>query len=84
MRRCKAAFNTLRQNSALLINLFYLMLATGIPELQSPDDILYLRNALALDLNAGEATSVIEKKVYEALECTTTRMNNVIHNLAKK
>ena len=82
VRRCKAAFNTLRQNAPLLLNLFYLMLATGIPELQTPEDILYLKHALTLELNDDEATKHIEEKIYESLDCRTTTLNNVIHNLA--
>jgi len=33
-----------------LINLFTLMLSTGIPELQSPDDIGYLKTTLQVNV----------------------------------
>jgi hypothetical protein len=41
------AYNLIRRNSSLFVNLFALMLSTGIPELQSIDDLEYLRDALA-------------------------------------
>ncbi len=58
VRRCKAAYNVLRKNANLLINLFHMMLATGIPELREEKDIEYLRTALALDMSDEEASKL--------------------------
>ena len=38
----------LRKKGDLFINLFCMMLSTGIPELRSIDDISYIREALCL------------------------------------
>ena len=45
---CETAFVELRKKGDLFINLFCMMLSTGIPELRSIDDINYIREALCL------------------------------------
>lgn len=45
---CEKAFMELRKKGDLFINLFCMMLSTGIPELRSIDDISYIREALCL------------------------------------
>ncbi|XP_041047074.1 phosphatidylinositol 4,5-bisphosphate 3-kinase catalytic subunit gamma isoform isoform X2 [Carcharodon carcharias] len=46
---CIQAYMSLRSHSNLLLTLFSLMMLTGIPELSCMKDILYLREALAVD-----------------------------------
>lgn len=46
MRLSQKAFNILRSNANLLITLFSLMTACGIPELTKPEDIEWLREKL--------------------------------------
>ena len=43
---CCRAYCTLRNHANHFINLFAMMLSTGIPELQCADDIDYLREVL--------------------------------------
>ena len=68
------------------------MLSTGIPELQSQDDINHLREALFLnhpkdprqrasDSAAGEFFKV---KIKEALDCRTTQFNDMAHIIAHR
>lgn len=45
---CYKAYLAIRQHAGLFINLFSLLLGCGMPELQSFDDIAYLRKTLAL------------------------------------
>jgi len=76
---CCDAFAILRRHSHLFLNLFAMMLSTGIPELQTVEDIWYLRNAFALDLSDEEAMEEFKELIYESLNCTTTRINNWFH-----
>lgn len=55
------------------------MLSTGMPELRTEDDIVYLRNAFSLDKTEPEARSAFEKLVYKSLDTLMTRINNAIH-----
>ncbi|XP_053338796.1 phosphatidylinositol 4,5-bisphosphate 3-kinase catalytic subunit gamma isoform [Clarias gariepinus] len=52
---CIQAYMSLRAQSHLLITLFSLMLLTGIPELNTSQDMRYLRNALQQGQNEEEA-----------------------------
>jgi len=52
---CCDAYNVIRHNSGLIISLFELMLATGIPELHR-DSIKYLQHALSLELSDKQAS----------------------------
>ena len=60
---CAKAFNVLRKNARVLIVLFQLMIPAGIPELSSDDDIGYLRDKLALDLDDAAAAKQIKKEI---------------------
>ena len=75
------AFNILRSNANLLITLFLLMLGTGIPELQRPEDILYMKNMMKLEMSDEEASTEFAKLTQLSTESTRTAINNWIHNL---
>ena len=45
----------LRRHGNLFVTLFAMMMYTGIPELQKPDDLEYLRTSLALTKTDEEA-----------------------------
>jgi len=70
---CNKAHNILRENSNLFINLFTLMLSSGMPELQTHQDILFLANTLSAD-NFHD----ILKQTGDQI---STRFNFVIHNI---
>ena len=52
------------------------MLSTGIPELQSVEDISYLREAFSLDMNDNQARDKFKNLIYESLTTKTTQLNN--------
>ncbi|OHT14028.1 Phosphatidylinositol 3- and 4-kinase family protein [Tritrichomonas foetus] len=54
---CCYAFNIIRANHDIIFTLLYLMLDTGIPELESIDDLKYIENALMLNLTDDEASA---------------------------
>mmetsp|Transcript_5059 Transcript_5059/g.11040 ORF Transcript_5059/g.11040 Transcript_5059/m.11040 type:complete len:1146 (-) Transcript_5059:375-3812(-) len=78
---CCKAYNILRRHAHVFINLFSLMLSTGMPELKKPSDIDYLRDAFSLSLNEQEAASKFKALIDESLNCKTTLVNFAIHNL---
>lgn len=63
---CYRAYKILHKHSRLLITLFTMMLSTGIPELQSIDDITYLRNTLQVDKNENEALHYFQTQLSDA------------------
>ncbi|KAL9652739.1 hypothetical protein ABK040_010773 [Willaertia magna] len=76
---CVKAYQVLRENGNLLMNLFLLMLATNIPELQSVSDIKWLRKCLVLDVADDEAAEHMKKKIFEALTNTKSKLNDFFH-----
>jgi phosphatidylinositol-4,5-bisphosphate 3-kinase len=76
---CARAYNVLRKHANIFINLFAMMLSTGIPELRTIEDIQYLRDAFSLDLNEQQASQKFNELVYEAMSSRTTQINNAIH-----
>eukprot|EP01118_Nematostelium_gracile_P017566 TRINITY_DN7550_c0_g1_i4.p1 TRINITY_DN7550_c0_g1~~TRINITY_DN7550_c0_g1_i4.p1 ORF type:complete len:699 (-),score=182.45 TRINITY_DN7550_c0_g1_i4:111-2207(-) len=81
VQTCKTAYNILRKKSTLFINLFEMMLSTGIPELQRVEDIYYIRDAFLLGKTDEESASRFEKNIYIALNTVTTQINDMIHVL---
>eukprot|EP00163_Fabomonas_tropica_P026300 TRINITY_DN477_c0_g1_i2.p1 TRINITY_DN477_c0_g1~~TRINITY_DN477_c0_g1_i2.p1 ORF type:complete len:1361 (-),score=382.34 TRINITY_DN477_c0_g1_i2:229-4311(-) len=79
---CCLAYNILRRHADLFINLFCMMLSTGIPELTCVDDIEYLRTAFLLGKSDAQAAKKFQKLIKQSLKTTTTQVNNAIHILA--
>lgn len=80
---CCNAYNILRKHASIFINLFAMMLSTGIPELQTSEDIEYLRDAFSLDFTEQQAAQKFRDLVYESLTTRTTQINNAIHLLVR-
>jgi phosphatidylinositol-4,5-bisphosphate 3-kinase len=81
---CEKAFVILRRRGDLFINLFAMMLSTGIPELRSADDVNYVREALCLGTTEAAAVDSFRSKFQEAVKNNkTVAFNWYIHNLAK-
>ena len=59
-----------------------MLLSTGIPELEIPHDLDYLRNSLAMTKSEPDAVLHFEKSFKEALEKKwKTSTNWMIHNI---
>jgi phosphatidylinositol-4,5-bisphosphate 3-kinase len=56
----------LRKESDLIINLLTMMLSCGIPELQSLDDIGYVRKTLAVEKSEEEAIMYFTQQLNSA------------------
>lgn len=80
---CVTAYKIVRDNASLFINLLNMMLSTGIPELQSHNDVKYLRETLGLDVDVKEACSNFEKEIDIALKDSwSVRVNWAAHIMA--
>ncbi|KAI0224779.1 Phosphatidylinositol 4,5-bisphosphate 3-kinase catalytic subunit alpha [Lamellibrachia satsuma] len=66
MELCGKAYLCLRNHANVFITLFTMMLSCGIPELQSLDDIEYLRKTLAVERSEQEALEYFQQQLNEA------------------
>lgn len=64
---CERAFLILRQKFSLLMSLFMMMLSGGIPQLNSPKDVNYLRETLVPHMSEADARAHFRAKFTEAL-----------------
>lgn len=78
------AFNILRKNGHVIISLFLLMLATGIPELRGVEDVEWLRKCLVLDKTDEEAAKHWAELVRVSLSNTRARINDAVHIIAHR
>ncbi|XP_065568407.1 phosphatidylinositol 4,5-bisphosphate 3-kinase catalytic subunit alpha isoform-like [Artemia franciscana] len=79
---CGRAYMILRKHANLLITLFTMMLPTGIPELQSIDDIGYLRKTLAVELKDEDALKYFQSRFCEAHDgAWTTKFDWFFHSV---
>uniref|UniRef100_A0A2K5MPG2 Phosphatidylinositol 4,5-bisphosphate 3-kinase catalytic subunit alpha isoform n=1 Tax=Cercocebus atys TaxID=9531 RepID=A0A2K5MPG2_CERAT len=79
---CYKAYLAIRQHANLFINLFSMMLGSGMPELQSFDDIAYIRKTLALDKTEQEALEYFMKQMNDFFfGGWTTKMDWIFHTI---
>lgn len=70
----------IRNRAPLIIQLFTMMLNSGIPQLNNFSDIDYLKEVLALNCSTDEAIDRFRKKFKEAHESSwTTSVNWWFH-----
>lgn len=55
------------------------MLSVGLPELQSVDDIMFLRDKLSLDKSDEAAASDFVKLIEESLNTKATQFMEMVH-----
>jgi len=79
---CCRAYNVLRRHGELLITLFSLMKASGLPELRRDKDIFWLRDHLQLGMTDGQAAAHFAKEIESARTTRTTQFNDACHLLA--
>ena len=79
---CIDAFTTLRSKGNLFITVFAMLLSTGIPELEHPNDLDYLRDSLAMSKDESDAIRHFEVAFKEAnANKFSTTINFFFHNL---
>jgi phosphatidylinositol kinase/protein kinase (PI-3 family) len=81
---CEDAFMKLRNHGSLFINLFSLMLSCEIPELTTPNDIYYIRDALCLSMSEEMALENFRKRMKEAIgNAWSVSVNWYFHNVKR-
>ncbi|XP_077998309.1 phosphatidylinositol 4,5-bisphosphate 3-kinase catalytic subunit alpha isoform-like [Glandiceps talaboti] len=79
---CVEAYSLLRKHANLFISLFTMMLASGIPELQTIDDIHYLQKTLAVNKTGDQAIEYFVKQFNDAHGGGwTTKIDWMLHAL---
>eukprot|EP01126_Amoeba_proteus_P039178 TRINITY_DN4116_c1_g2_i2.p1 TRINITY_DN4116_c1_g2~~TRINITY_DN4116_c1_g2_i2.p1 ORF type:complete len:244 (-),score=51.02 TRINITY_DN4116_c1_g2_i2:61-792(-) len=76
------AYEIVRKNSNVFLNLFHMMLSTGIPQLKYVSDIDYLRQGFRLEYSSEEAIQYWTNLLQVSLNTKKTQINFFLHNLA--
>lgn len=79
---CCRAYNVIRRHGHLFITLFAMMVSSGMSQLESLDDLDYLRRALALELTDAEASARFTQLIQESCSNQITQLNNAVHIFA--
>uniref|UniRef100_A0A3Q3F3G5 Phosphatidylinositol 4-phosphate 3-kinase C2 domain-containing subunit alpha n=1 Tax=Kryptolebias marmoratus TaxID=37003 RepID=A0A3Q3F3G5_KRYMA len=80
---CCQAYNLIRKNSGLFLNLLSLMTSSGLPELSGSQDLKYVFDALQPHNTDAEATIFFTRLIESSLGSIATKFNFFIHNLAQ-
>ncbi|XP_049999109.1 phosphatidylinositol 4-phosphate 3-kinase C2 domain-containing subunit alpha [Alexandromys fortis] len=80
---CCQAYNLIRKQTNLFLNLLSLMIPSGLPELTSIQDLKYVRDALQPQTTDAEATIFFTRLIESSLGSIATKFNFFIHNLAQ-
>ncbi|XP_007515908.2 phosphatidylinositol 4-phosphate 3-kinase C2 domain-containing subunit alpha [Erinaceus europaeus] len=80
---CCQAYNLIRKQANLFLNLLSLMIPSGLPELTSTQDLKYVRDALQPQTTDAEATIFFTRLIESSLGSIATKFNFFIHNLAQ-
>lgn len=80
---CCQAYNVIRKNSSLFLNLLSLMTGSGLPELTGAHDLKYVFDALQPNNTDAEATIFFTRLIESSLGSVATKFNFFIHNLAQ-
>ncbi|XP_063237766.1 phosphatidylinositol 4-phosphate 3-kinase C2 domain-containing subunit beta [Bacillus rossius redtenbacheri] len=79
---CCQAFNVVRKHGNLLLNLFCLMVSSGIPGV-TMEAVSYVQRALSLELSRPEAAAMFARMIEGSLKSWFTQFNFFLHNLAQ-
>uniref|UniRef100_A0A8D0CEN7 Phosphatidylinositol 4-phosphate 3-kinase C2 domain-containing subunit alpha n=1 Tax=Salvator merianae TaxID=96440 RepID=A0A8D0CEN7_SALMN len=80
---CCQAYNLIRKQANLFLNLLSLMLSSGLPELTGIQDLKYVQDALQPQTTDAEATIFFTRLIESSLGSVATKFNFFIHNLAQ-
>ena len=78
---CVRAYNIIRKNGFIFINLFMIMLSSGMPELQIPKQIDYLRKRLDFGNSDKKAGENFKLEITKAQGDAMRKLDNMLHNI---
>eukprot|EP00301_Raphidiophrys_heterophryoidea_P003105 c11415_g1_i1.p1 GENE.c11415_g1_i1~~c11415_g1_i1.p1 ORF type:complete len:1225 (+),score=358.02 c11415_g1_i1:46-3720(+) len=81
---CCSAYCVLRRHANLFINMFAMMLSTGIPELQDEEDIQYMIDVLQLGSTDEEATQQFKQLIRDSYNNKFKLIDGYLHIVAHK
>jgi hypothetical protein len=81
---CCRAYNAVRRHAPLFFGLFQMMLDADIPQLDSENDLQYLRRSFMLHLSDRDAAAHYAGLLRESLSSSRAQINGAIHILAKR
>jgi phosphatidylinositol-4,5-bisphosphate 3-kinase len=84
LKRCTTAYNIIRKNANIFVNVFLMMISAGMPELRKKENLNYLTKQLSLDLSEQEASEKFKKELIASLNDTWRSVDNLIHNLKRQ
>ncbi|KAF6216879.1 hypothetical protein GE061_001229 [Apolygus lucorum] len=79
---CCQAFNIVRKEGNIILNLFMLMASSGAGGL-TVDSVRYVQSALLPTLTNAEAAATFARKIQSSLKSWFTQFNFFLHNLAQ-
>ncbi|KAJ3026670.1 UNVERIFIED_CONTAM: Phosphatidylinositol (PI) 3-kinase [Siphonaria sp. JEL0065] len=81
---CFVAFNSLRKNANLILNLFALMVNANIPDIRVEPDkaVLKVQEKFRLDLNEEEAIQLFQALINESIGAVFPQVMERIHGIA--
>jgi len=76
---CCEAFNILRKNANLIINLFHLMLNSGLPQIVGQKSLKIIEENFRLELTDQEAIKVFQHLIAESVSALAPQLNEQLH-----
>ena len=83
-QKCKNAYSILRENARIIVNMLYLMIDSGIPELNNIECLKKLHDKFAPNLDKEEALTSFIRELEENLDSYINVWRERKHNLAQR
>ncbi|KAH3760975.1 phosphatidylinositol 3-kinase [Pelomyxa schiedti] len=81
VKTCCKAYNLLRADAHIFFDLFKLMIHMGVPQLNGKEDLTHMLNAFSLELSEQDAAHKFTLLITQSINCTTTLINFLTHNI---
>ena len=82
-QKCVNAYWVLRENARVIVNMFYLMIDSGIPELNDIENLKKLHEKFVPDFSKQEASNSFLTNLEESLNKLMPKIMESFHSLAQ-